>query len=81
MSKSELAFLSARLCKSITLICEKSKSEIASLSGKDDVRRLQHDMHNRFYASRAAPGVFPGIQVNTNVFFSTQGKRAMILAK
>jgi hypothetical protein len=28
----------------------------------------------------AAPGVFPGIQVNTNVF-PTQSKIAMILAK
>jgi hypothetical protein len=40
MSKRKLAFLTARLCKSITLIHEKSKSEIASSSGKDDVRRL-----------------------------------------
>jgi hypothetical protein len=39
MNKSELAFLTARLCKSITSIREKSKSEIASSSGKDDVRR------------------------------------------
>jgi hypothetical protein len=46
MSESDLAFLTARLCKSISLMREKSKSEIASSSGKDDVRRLQHDMHN-----------------------------------
>jgi hypothetical protein len=50
MSKSELAYLTAKLCRSITSIREKSKFEIASSSGKDDVRRLQHDMPNKCYA-------------------------------
>jgi hypothetical protein len=51
MSKSELAFLTARLCKSRTSIRENSKSEIASSFGKYDVKRLQNDMHNRCYAA------------------------------
>jgi hypothetical protein len=43
MSKSELTFFTARLCKSRFRYERSPNSEIASSSDKDDVRKLQHD--------------------------------------